>query len=116
MTNAIASGPNRHDSAPAPKRAAPGAAKPVLDGRRPVARSVMSSRSFPMVALVVAVPLAWGWGLSWLDVGLVVGFYFLSGLGVTVGFTATSPTAGSRRTGGCAMGSRSPAVWPCRAT
>ena len=36
----------------------------------------------PMLALVAAVPLAWGWGLSWLDVGLAVGFYFLSGFGV----------------------------------
>jgi stearoyl-CoA desaturase (delta-9 desaturase) len=30
--------------------------------------------------------LAWGWGLSWLDVGLAVGFYFLSGFGITAGF------------------------------
>ena len=39
-----------------------------------------------MLALVAAVPLAWGWGLSWLDVGLAVGFYLVSGFGVTVGF------------------------------
>ncbi|HYZ38885.1 MAG TPA: acyl-CoA desaturase, partial [Pseudonocardiaceae bacterium] len=39
----------------------------------------------PMLALLAAVPLAWGWGLSWLDVGLAAGFYLLSGLGVTVG-------------------------------
>ena len=63
-------------------------AKPVLDGRRPRGESVLVHAFvlLPMVALVVAVPLAWGWGLSWLDVGLVAGFYFLSGLGVTVGF------------------------------
>ena len=24
----------------------------------------------PFLALVAAVPLAWGWGLSWVDVGL----------------------------------------------
>ena len=40
----------------------------------------------PLLAVLAAVPLAWGWGLSWLDVGLAVGFYFLSGFGVTVGF------------------------------
>jgi stearoyl-CoA desaturase (delta-9 desaturase) len=40
----------------------------------------------PTLALVAAVPLAWGWGLNWTDVGLAVGFYFLSGFGVTIGF------------------------------
>jgi stearoyl-CoA desaturase (delta-9 desaturase) len=40
----------------------------------------------PTLALVAAVPLAWGWGLSWLDIGLAVGFYFLTGFGVTVGY------------------------------
>ena len=65
-----------------------GVAKPVLDGRRPPGESalVYFFTLVPMLALVAAVPLAWGWGLSWLDVGLAVGFYLLSGLGVTVGF------------------------------
>ena len=40
----------------------------------------------PMLALTAAVPLVWGWGLSWLDVGLAVGFYLVSALGVTVGY------------------------------
>src|SRR5687768_7354230 len=40
----------------------------------------------PLLAVLAAVPLAWGWGLRWLDVGLAVSFYFLSGFGVTVGF------------------------------
>ncbi|WP_132427376.1 acyl-CoA desaturase [Pseudonocardia endophytica] len=40
----------------------------------------------PALALVAAVPLAWGWGLSWLDVGLAVVMYVISMLGVTVGF------------------------------
>ena len=40
----------------------------------------------PLLALLAAVPLAWGWGLSWTDIGLAVSFYFLSGLGITVGF------------------------------
>ncbi len=40
----------------------------------------------PFLALLAAVPLVWGWGVSWLDLGLLVGFYFFSGLGVTVGF------------------------------
>ena len=33
----------------------------------------------PTLALVAAVPLAWGWGLSITDIALAVGFYFLSG-------------------------------------
>ncbi|HEY6746375.1 MAG TPA: acyl-CoA desaturase, partial [Mycobacteriales bacterium] len=40
----------------------------------------------PFLALAGAVAVAWGWGISWVDVGLAVGFYLISGLGVTVGF------------------------------
>ncbi|HEY0816079.1 MAG TPA: acyl-CoA desaturase [Pseudonocardia sp.] len=40
----------------------------------------------PLLALVVAVPLAWGWGLSWVDVGLAVLLYFVTCAGTTVGF------------------------------
>jgi stearoyl-CoA desaturase (Delta-9 desaturase) len=40
----------------------------------------------PFVALLAAIPLAWGWGLSWLDLGLMVGMYFLGCHGITIGF------------------------------
>jgi stearoyl-CoA desaturase (Delta-9 desaturase) len=40
----------------------------------------------PFVALAAVIPAVWGWGLSWLDVGLAVGFYFFTLLGVTVGY------------------------------
>ncbi|MDR7301404.1 acyl-CoA desaturase [Haloactinomyces albus] len=40
----------------------------------------------PLLALLAAVPVAWGWGLGWVDIGLAVFFYYVSGLGVTVGF------------------------------
>jgi stearoyl-CoA desaturase (delta-9 desaturase) len=40
----------------------------------------------PFAALLAAVPLAWGWGLSWRDVVIAVVMYYVSGLGVTVGF------------------------------
>ena len=40
----------------------------------------------PFLALAAVVPAAWGWGLSWLDVGLAVGFYSLTLLGITVGY------------------------------
>jgi stearoyl-CoA desaturase (Delta-9 desaturase) len=39
----------------------------------------------PLLALVAAVPLAWGWGLGWHDVVLAIAFYYISGLGVSVG-------------------------------
>ncbi|GAA2994368.1 acyl-CoA desaturase [Actinokineospora diospyrosa] len=40
----------------------------------------------PFAALVAAVPLAWGWGLGWVDVALAAFFYTFTCLGVTVGF------------------------------
>src|SRR4029453_14394475 len=40
----------------------------------------------PFLALAAIVPAVWGWGLSWTDVTLAVGFYFLTLLGVTVGY------------------------------
>ncbi|WP_116449768.1 acyl-CoA desaturase [Blastococcus litoris] len=40
----------------------------------------------PFLALIAVVPVVWGWGMSWLDVGLAVGFYYLTLLGVTVGY------------------------------
>jgi stearoyl-CoA desaturase (Delta-9 desaturase) len=63
-------------------------AAPLTDGRKTGAEQalVVAFMVLPLLALAAAVPLAWGWGLSWLDVGLAVGFYVLSGLGVTVGF------------------------------
>ncbi|GAB2764227.1 acyl-CoA desaturase [Salinifilum aidingensis] len=40
----------------------------------------------PLLAIIAAVPVAWGWGLGWVDLGLALSLYCLSGLGVTVGF------------------------------
>jgi len=40
----------------------------------------------PLVALVAAIPLLWGWGLGWHDVVIALVFYWVSGLGITVGF------------------------------
>ena len=64
------------------------AAQPVLDGQKPGVESwiVHLFVLLPMLALAASVPLAWEWGLSWLDVGLAVAFYFVSGFGITVGY------------------------------
>jgi stearoyl-CoA desaturase (Delta-9 desaturase) len=40
----------------------------------------------PTLALIAAVPFAWGWGLTWTDIILAGFFYLLGGLGVTAGF------------------------------
>lgn len=40
----------------------------------------------PFVALLAMVPVAWGWGVSWLDLGLLVTMYFVGCHGITVGF------------------------------
>ena len=39
----------------------------------------------PLLALVAAVPLAWGWGLGWHDVIIAIAFYLVSGLGISMG-------------------------------
>ena len=40
----------------------------------------------PFLALVAAIPVAWGWGLGWHDIVIAVVMYAISGHGVTVGF------------------------------
>jgi stearoyl-CoA desaturase (delta-9 desaturase) len=40
----------------------------------------------PFLGLVTAIVGLWGWGVSWLDLGLLLGFYLTTSVGVTVGF------------------------------
>jgi len=62
--------------------------KPVDGEKRPMPAhvSVYAFAIVPFVAALIAVPMVWGWGVSWLDLSLAVFFYTLSILGVTVGF------------------------------
>ncbi|GLZ39815.1 acyl-CoA desaturase [Actinokineospora sp. NBRC 105648] len=62
--------------------------KPIIEGKRNLATriAVYIFILVPFAALVAAVPFAWGWGLGWVDVALAVFFFYLSGLGVTVGY------------------------------
>ena len=64
------------------------AAKPLLGGdRTPAEHSLVHVFILvPFLALVAAVPLGWGWGLTWLDIELAAGFYVVTGLAITVGF------------------------------
>lgn len=41
---------------------------------------------FPILAILAAVPLAWGSFIGWVDIALGVVFYFVGLLGITVGF------------------------------
>jgi stearoyl-CoA desaturase (delta-9 desaturase) len=40
----------------------------------------------PFAALAAAIPVAWGWGLSWRDAVIALAMYAITGHGVTVGF------------------------------
>src|SRR4051812_38735407 len=40
----------------------------------------------PFVGLVAAIVLLWGRGFSWVDLGLLLGMYAGTALGITVGF------------------------------
>ncbi|HEX6076625.1 MAG TPA: acyl-CoA desaturase [Micromonosporaceae bacterium] len=66
----------------------PSGSKPLTEG--PVSRSAQITLwtfvVVPFLALIAAVPVAWGWGLSWIDVAIALVMYWVSGLGVTVGF------------------------------
>jgi stearoyl-CoA desaturase (Delta-9 desaturase) len=40
----------------------------------------------PLLGLIAAPFFVWGWGFSWADLGLLLGMYLLTALGITVGF------------------------------
>jgi stearoyl-CoA desaturase (delta-9 desaturase) len=40
----------------------------------------------PLLGLVAAPFFLWGWGFSWTDLGLLIGMYLVTALGITVGF------------------------------
>ena len=63
------------------------------DGRSPSEHKRRGSWSLlgvfvvvPFLAVIAAVPVAWGWGLGWTDIVLAVVFYVDPGFGITVGF------------------------------
>ena len=61
---------------------------PLVEGRKSVLEQslVIAFMIIPVVALVAAVMLTWGWGITLLDVVIATIAYFGTGLGVTVGF------------------------------
>ena len=45
--------------------------------------------AIPLLAVLFAIPFAWGWGLSWTDVALSAVFYAIAAHGITVGYHRT---------------------------
>lgn len=77
------------DQADTPRTSSSGSArKPIIGGRQSRGATALIAifTIAPLLALIAAVPVAWGWGLGWVDLGLAVLLYCVSGLGVTVGF------------------------------
>ncbi|MBO0839945.1 MAG: acyl-CoA desaturase [Sciscionella sp.] len=62
--------------------------KPIFEGKRRIAAhiAVYIFLLVPTAMLIAAIPLAWGWGLSWLDIAIGVAFFYVSGMGVTIGY------------------------------
>ncbi|WP_213452956.1 acyl-CoA desaturase [Rhizomonospora bruguierae] len=65
-----------------------GGPKPLTEGRQSlgILIGLWSFVVIPFLALIAAVPVAWGGWLSWTDVAIGAVMYVISGLGITVGF------------------------------
>src|SRR3954451_6511818 len=70
------------------ERATASEPKPTFEGtkRRGEQFALYTFVIVPFLAFLAALPVAWGWGLGWTDVGLFLGWYVVSGLGITVGY------------------------------
>ena len=60
----------------------------LLPGRSPLPVRIVTLIVIivPLLGLVAAPFFLWGWGFSWVDLGLLIGMYVLTALGITVGF------------------------------
>ena len=73
---------------PVADQVAGGGPKPLTEGAQStgILIALWAFVVIPFVALVAAVPVAWGGWLTWTDVAIAAICYVVSGLGVTVGF------------------------------
>ncbi|GAB3969054.1 acyl-CoA desaturase [Plantactinospora veratri] len=62
--------------------------KPLTDGvqSKGILVALWSFVTIPFLALIAAVPVAWGGWLSWTDIAIAGVWYVVAGLGITVGF------------------------------
>jgi stearoyl-CoA desaturase (delta-9 desaturase) len=62
--------------------------KPLTEGKQSptILIALWAFVILPFVAIVAAVPVAWGWGLNWVDVVVGLTFYIIGGLGIGTGF------------------------------
>lgn len=65
----------------------------VVPPRPPVEKASLAVRLVTLIAItipflgVIAAPFfLWGWGFGWTDLGLLLGMYFVTAVGITVGF------------------------------
>ena len=74
----------RDDAAPSD----PPGPKPVFEGtkRRGEQFALYTFVIVPFLAFLAIIPVAWGWGLGWTDLALMLVSYVLTGLGITVGY------------------------------
>src|SRR4030088_1663880 len=80
--------------------AAPPVPKPILSGRRsqPEQLTITVFLLVPFLALIAAVPLMWGWGLSWTDLWTACGLCPAPSRGVPVGYHRYFTPAASKPT------------------
>jgi stearoyl-CoA desaturase (delta-9 desaturase) len=62
--------------------------KPLLDDRQTPAAAITMwiFVVLPFLALIAVVPIAWGWGLSVVDIAIATVVYLIAGFGVTTGY------------------------------
>src|SRR6266516_3421716 len=63
--------------------------KPLLEGKKQPAGIMVALWAFvviPFLALIAAIPVAWGGWLYWSDVVIALVMYVTAGLGITIGF------------------------------
>jgi len=67
---------------------APAGPPPIVEGERTALQQALIYMFVivPMVALFAAVPMMWGWGIQLHDLGMMVAFYVIGCLGITVGY------------------------------
>src|SRR2546422_9840484 len=68
---------------------APAGPPPMTQGRQSlgVIIALWAFVVVPFVALIAAIPVAWGWGLTWLDLAMAVVLYVIGGCGARTGFS-----------------------------